>query len=46
VPADEALRMVTIAEPSVGPSYRRLFVEAGFSSAGPGRSGRPVNRHR
>ncbi len=35
-PASEALRSVTTAEPSVGPIYRRMFVEAGLSSADPG----------
>jgi hypothetical protein len=33
VPADEALLLVTIAEPAVGPIYRRMFVEAEFSTA-------------
>jgi ADP-ribose pyrophosphatase YjhB (NUDIX family) len=33
MPADEALRSVVIAEPEVGPIYRRMFVEAGFSTA-------------
>ncbi len=34
--ADEALRSVTIAEPSVGPIYRRMFVEARIPSADQG----------
>jgi ADP-ribose pyrophosphatase YjhB (NUDIX family) len=33
VPADEALRSVTIAEPGVGPIYRRMFVEAALAPA-------------
>jgi ADP-ribose pyrophosphatase YjhB (NUDIX family) len=33
VPAHEALRSVTIAEPSVGPIYRRMFREAAIASA-------------
>ncbi len=33
VPADEALRSVTIAEPGVGPIYRRMFAEAALASA-------------
>lgn len=36
VSADEALRLVVIAEPGVGPIYRRMFVEAGFSTADQG----------
>jgi ADP-ribose pyrophosphatase YjhB (NUDIX family) len=32
LPADEALRLVTVAEPTVGPIYRRMFVEAGIAS--------------
>ena len=34
VPADDALRSVTIAEPGVGPIYRRMFVEAAIANAG------------
>jgi ADP-ribose pyrophosphatase YjhB (NUDIX family) len=33
VPAREALRLVISAEPNVGPIYRRMFAEAGFSRA-------------
>lgn len=33
LPANEALRSVTIAEPSVGPIYRRMFAEAALASA-------------
>jgi hypothetical protein len=33
VPAQEALGSVVIAEPEVGPIYRRMFAEAGFSTA-------------
>jgi len=36
VPADEALRSVTIAAPGVGTIYRRMFVEAGISSVDQG----------
>jgi ADP-ribose pyrophosphatase YjhB (NUDIX family) len=36
VPADEALRSLVIVEPGMGPVYRRMFVEAGLSSAGQG----------
>ena len=36
VPAGEALRLVVIAEPAVGPIYRRMFVEAGLSPADDG----------
>ncbi len=32
VPADEALRTVVIAEPNVGPIYRRMFAEAQLAS--------------
>jgi hypothetical protein len=32
VPADEALRQVVIAEPGVGPIYRRMFAEAAASA--------------
>jgi ADP-ribose pyrophosphatase YjhB (NUDIX family) len=32
LPADEALRLVTVAEPTVGPIYWRMFVEAGIAS--------------
>lgn len=33
LPANEALRSVVIAEPSVGPIYRRMFAEAALVSA-------------
>jgi ADP-ribose pyrophosphatase YjhB (NUDIX family) len=33
LPANEALQSVTIAEPSVGPIYRRMFAEAALASA-------------
>jgi ADP-ribose pyrophosphatase YjhB (NUDIX family) len=33
LPANEALRSVVIAEPSVGPIYRRMFTEAAVASA-------------
>ncbi len=36
VPAGQALRLVVIAEPAVGPIYRRMFVEAGLSPADDG----------
>jgi ADP-ribose pyrophosphatase YjhB (NUDIX family) len=36
VPAHEALASVVIADPEVGPIYRRLFAEAGFSTANQG----------
>jgi ADP-ribose pyrophosphatase YjhB (NUDIX family) len=37
VSAHEALRSVILAEPAVGPIYRRMFVEAGFQCGGPAR---------
>jgi ADP-ribose pyrophosphatase YjhB (NUDIX family) len=35
LPADEALRLVTVAEPSVGPIYRRMLLEAALPPAAP-----------